>query len=519
MTTIADLARQLTSVLVHGDGALSIAEIEYDSRHIQDGYLFVALKGGYSDGHHYLQQARERGATAALVTQGTPPDRLQGFQAVIEVPDTRAALAPISAVFYGHPSRDMTVVGATGTDGKTTTSHLIEAMCRANGRSTGMIGTVEVRIGDESELHDLRQTTPESLIVQRFLARMRAQSVDTAILEATSHGLALHRLDGCEFDIGVVTNITHEHLDFHGTVERYRAAKGMLFQKVAESAATGRTGAVVVNLDDEGARSIQRYADNCRIITYSLGAEPDAEVLAIDIIADAEGSTFTLVTRDGTSELRLHLPGRYNVANALAAAGAGVALGMTTDAIASGIASLRHVPGRMESVDEGQPFGVIVDYAHTPEAIRSVLREARRLATGRVLVLFGSAGERDIEKRGVQGAVAVQDADYAIFTSEDPRFEDPENIIADIASGAEGVGGQRSVNFECIEDRGRAVTALLNAAEPGDVVVLAGKGHERSIIYGSEKREWHEAEAARLALHDMGYRRPSDSFASRSLHT
>lgn len=506
MTTIAELVGHLDSATLHGDGATPVAEIEYDSRLVQQGYLFAALKGGYADGHDYLRQAGERGATTALVNRGTTKDTLHAFRAVIEVTDSRAALAPLSAAFYGFPSREMTVIGVTGTDGKTTTSHLIEAMCRANGRPTGMIGTVEVRIGDDFELHDLRQTTPESLLVQRLLARMRDRSVDTVILEATSHGLALHRLDACEFDIGVVTNITHEHLDFHGTVENYRAAKGILFQKVAEARARNKLGAVVVNIDDEGARSIQSYASGCRVFTCSLHPDADADIFPVDLDSDPGGSSFTLVTPDGAARLRLQLPGRYNVANALAAAGAGAALGMSPEAIAKGIESLQFVPGRMESVDEGQPFGVIVDYAHTPEAIRSVLREARRVASGRVLVLFGSAGERDIEKRAAQGAVAVEHADYAIFTSEDPRFEDPEAIIAEIASGAEGAGGRSGVDFECIEDRQDAVTALLRAAEPGDVVVLAGKGHERSIIYGADKRPWHEAEAARRALRALGYR-------------
>ena len=516
MTTIDDLVKHVPAARVSGITSTPISGIEYDSRLIQPGFLFTALRGGYADGHDYLHAAQASGAVAALVERGTSGDRLSGFSAVIEVDDTRAALAPVATAFHGFPSRTMTVIGVTGTDGKTTTSHLIEAMCRTNGRSTGMIGTVEVRIGDEAALHDLRQTTPESLVVQRLLSQMRNMAVDTVVLEATSHGLALHRLDGCEFDVGVVTNITHEHLDFHGTVENYRAAKGILFDKVAMARSTGKRGTVVVNVDDEGARSIVPRANGCRVISTSYANAAGAHVTVRDVQSDPNGSSFTLITPYGEAVVRLHLPGRYNIGNALSAAGAGIAIGLTLDQIATGIESLRSVPGRMEAVDQGQPFGVIVDYAHTPEAIRNVLLEARLLATGRVLVLFGSAGERDLEKRAVQGSVAIEHADYSIFTSEDPRFEDPDRIIADIVLGAEQAGGTRGVDFECIEDRREAVAAILRAAEPGDVVVLAGKGHERSIIYGADKRPWDESEVARELLRDLGWNHDSLHHRSRS---
>jgi UDP-N-acetylmuramoyl-L-alanyl-D-glutamate--2,6-diaminopimelate ligase len=408
----------------------------------------------------------------------------------------------------------MITIGVTGTDGKTTTSHLIDTMCQANGRRTGLIGTVEVRIGDDIDLHESRQTTPESLLVQRYLAQMREASVNVATLEATSHGLVLHRLDGCDFDIGVVTNITHEHLDFHGTVERYRAAKGSLLTRVAEARTRGKIGVTVLNADDEGARAVEPFADGTRIIRYSLAGDVDAIVTAQHVRLSSTESHFTLITPTGDAPVRLNLPGRYNVANALAAASVGHALGFAPQEIAIGLESLQFVPGRMEIVDEGQPFAVIVDYAHTPEAIRSVVREIRRSHPHRVILVFGSAGERDIEKRAVQGSVAISDADYAIFTSEDPRFEDPEGVIRDIAEGAIRAGGRPGVDFDCIEDRRDAIATALHKAEPGDIVVLAGKGHERSMIYGAEKRPWHEANVARELLHQMGYGQPS----TRSMH-
>lgn len=494
---------------IRGDVQLLIESIEYDSRAVTPGAMFVALRGGYSDGHHFLPAALAAGATAAFVEAGTDPALVEGYRLVVEVENTRRWLAMLATAFYDRPSAALTVVGVTGTDGKTTTSHFIEAMCRANGRTTGMIGTVEVRIGADERLHESRQTTPESLLVQRYLHQMRVAGVDTAVVEATSHGLELHRVDGVDFDIGVITNVTREHLDFHGTVENYRRAKGRLLERVAEARSRGKRGIAVVNLDDEGARSLLRFATGCQLLTYSM-RERAADVVATRIEASPAGSRVGFRTPAGEAETTIALPGRYNVANALAAAAAGHALGLAPDDIAAGLAALAAVPGRMELVDEGQPFTVIVDYAHTPEAIRSVLAEARPLTRNRLMVLFGSAGERDEGKRAIQGAVAVTDSDFAVFTSEDPRFEDPERIIDDIAAGAREAGGSEGVDFMRIENRRDAIDALFARAEPGDVIVLAGKGHERSIIYGAEKRPWDEAEAARDALRRLGYRRDAD---------
>jgi UDP-N-acetylmuramoyl-L-alanyl-D-glutamate--2,6-diaminopimelate ligase len=511
---IDHLIADLTASEIDGDTGTDITGIEYDSREVHPGDLFVALTGGYVDGHDFLPAALRAGAVVAVVAESAKHTNTAGFQAIVRVPDTRATLATLATTFYGHPSASMTTIGVTGTDGKTTTSHLIDAMCQANGRRTGLIGTVEVRIGDDIDLHESRQTTPESLLVQRYLAQMRDASVDVATLEATSHGLVLHRLDGCDFDIGVVTNITREHLDFHGTVEQYRAAKGSLLSRVAEARTRGKMGVTVLNADDEGARAVESFADGTSVIRYSLDDTSGAHITALDVNLTPTESRFTLNTPGGDAAVRLHLPGRYNVANALAAASVGHALDFAPQEIATGLESLRFVPGRMETVDAGQPFAVIVDYAHTPEAIRSVVREIRRSHPRRVILVFGSAGERDVEKRAIQGAVAITDADYAVFTSEDPRFEDPERIIRDIADGAVQAGGRAGVDFDCIEDRRDAIATALQKAGPGDIVVLAGKGHERSMIYGGEKRPWHEANVARELLHQMGYGQPS----TRSKH-
>ncbi|HYI15616.1 MAG TPA: UDP-N-acetylmuramoyl-L-alanyl-D-glutamate--2,6-diaminopimelate ligase [Thermomicrobiales bacterium] len=510
---LGDVTADLDACELHGDAGVEITGIEFDSRLVAPGSLFVALRGGYTDGHQFLRQAREAGAVAAVI-ESAPSADTHGFSAVVTTPDSRALLAQLATRYYRDPSSAMTVVGVTGTDGKTTTSHFIEAMCRYAGRSTGLIGTVVVRVGADTDLHESRQTTPESLHIQRYLAEMRGHRVDLAVVEATSHGLELHRLDGCRFDIGVVTNVTHEHLDFHGSIENYRRAKAGLFRRVAAARQIGKLGVVVVNADDEGARSLVPDAGDCAVIWYS--TQTAADVRAEQIEPHPTGSRFVLCTPDGTHPAEIRLPGAYNVANAVAAAATGVALGLPLDVIAQGIGSMAAVPGRMETVDAGQPFAVIVDYAHTPDAIRNVLQEARKLATGRVLVTFGSAGERDRAKRQIQGAVAVTDADFSVFTSEDPRYEDPDAIIADIAAGAVEAGGRRGVDFECIEDRRQAIAAVLERARSGDVVVLAGKGHERSMIYGSEKRPWNEPEVAHELLRQLGYRHNDTAGGSRS---
>jgi UDP-N-acetylmuramoyl-L-alanyl-D-glutamate--2,6-diaminopimelate ligase len=502
----SDLLTDLNVVRVSGDTGVTIQSVCYDSRLATDGSLFVALRGGYTDGHQFLADARSRGAVAALVDEWS--DAVIPFPAAVQVGDTRAALARVAERFYRSPGDAMGVIGVTGTDGKTTTTFLIDAILRFAGLRTGMIGTVAVRIADEIANHDTRQTTPESLEIQHLLADMREHRVDWAVLEATSHGLELHRLDTCPFDIGVVTNITHEHLDFHGTVEAYRRAKARLLEAVASRGERHRPHGIVLNRDDEGARSIVDYGGSEPVLWYGIERH-DCDLTASNISVTADGTTFDLVGGDGSRSVRLNLIGTYNVANALAAAGVGRVLGLDVETIALGLESLQAVPGRLAAVDEGQPFKVFVDYAHTPDSIEKTIRLLRSLNDGRIIVVFGSAGERDRAKRATQGNVAARLADYAVFTSEDPRFEDPDVIISEIARGAIEAGAQEDRDFARIEDRQRAIERAIDVARPGDTVLLAGKGHEQCIIYGSDRRPWDEASAARAALRDRGFSRAS----------
>lgn len=502
---LRDIIATLDGALVRGDASVPISSIAFDSRLVEAGGLFVALRGGYADGHDFLPQARERGAVACLIDRDLGNDSTAGYQAVVTVPDSRAALARVARAFYDEPSAALTLVGITGTDGKTTTSFMLDHILRHAGKSTGLVGTVAVRIGDGPVRSPGRQTTPESLETQRLLAEMRAAGVEVGILETSSHGLETHRVEGCLFDIGIITNITHEHLDFHGTVERYRAAKARLFDEVAAARRQGKLGVAILNRDDPGALAVIDRARDCRLLTFGIESGPDCDVAARAIEPANDGYRFTL--RVGGREIPATLPqiGRWNLSNALSAAAAAHALGVPLERIASGLASFEGVPGRMHSIRVGQPFQVIVDYAHTAPALELVLAAAREAASGRVLVLFGSGGERDIEKRAEMGAVAARCADYAIFTSEDPRFEPPEQIIDQIAEGALRSGAVEGVDFDRLEDRAVAIERILDRAGPGDIVVLAGKGHEQSILYGAEARPWDEARVAREALQRLGY--------------
>lgn len=476
-----------------GDESVVVGDIQYDSRLVTPGALFACLRGGYADGHDFAPQAVERGASALLVEQQLPLDVPQ-----ILVGNTRRDLASVAAAFFAHPSTAMTVIGITGTDGKTTTSYIADHLLRAAGMQTGVIGTVSVRIADEVVDHETRQTTPESLDIQRYLRQMADAGVTHAVLEATSHGLDLHRLDHVRFSLGAVTNITHEHLEHHKTVQAYRQAKAILFRRVGEA-----EGIAVINLDDEGAREMLPASRGSRVVTYSL-SDPTADFLATRTEISPTGTAFTLVADGESIDVGLPLVGEFNVANALCAAAIVRSIGIPIAAVAEALSTVPQIPGRMQRVDAGQPFSVIVDYAHTPESIEKMLRLLRRQSPGgRLIAVFGSAGERDVPKRALQGAVAARFADAAIFTNEDPRFEDEEQIIAQIAEGARAEGWREGEHFWCIPDRRTAIQRAVAMAHEGDSVLLAGKGHERSIIVGSAKLPWDEAAVARELLSDV----------------
>ena len=463
--------------------------LAYDSRTVEAGTIFFAVPGVHADGHDFAPEAVERGAIGLVVERELPDASVP--QLVVD--RSRRALADAADAWFDRPSERLTVIGVTGTDGKSTVTALTAEMLRASRRRPGQIGTVFTGIGDELEPNLDRSTTPESLELQALLARMVEAGNDSVVMETTSHGLALERTRNCRFAVGVVTNLTSEHLEFHGTLEAYRAAKARLVEEAPIA---------ILNADDP---SFDYFRDRARdrVISYAIDAE--ADLRAADLRADPSGTTFRLETPRWNGEGRIGMPGRFNVLNALAALGVIEALDLDVQHAAAALASTAGVPGRMARVEVGQPFTVIVDYAHTEDSLRKVLGILRPLTAGRLVVVFGSAGERDPTKRAPMGRAAAELADLVIITDEDPRLEDPRAINQQIADGARGAGAADGTSLWVIDDRREAIGHAIGLAGEGDVILLAGKGHEQSIIYGTEKRPWDDRTAALEALAASGW--------------
>jgi UDP-N-acetylmuramoyl-L-alanyl-D-glutamate--2,6-diaminopimelate ligase len=467
----------------------------YDSRRLKAGDCFIAIPGTHTDGHRYVETALRDGAVAAVVER-----RVGGAWPQVVVEDTRRALALMASRFFGYPSRELTVIGVTGTDGKTTTTTMIQQMLVAAGRPAGSMSTVDIRFGDRVDLNDSRQTTLEALEIQEQLREMVDARLSHAVIETSSHGLALQRVVGVDYDVAVFTNIAHEHLDFHKTIEAYREAKASLIDLTAASSPKGITKTAILNRDDPSyaylhPRSIARQ--------LSYGVQLEADVKANRVEASADGLKVEANTPLGLLVLRLRLSGRWNAANALAAAATGIALGLSLDQVREGLERFSGVSGRMERVDLGQPYAVVIDYAHTPQSLEKVLRELRPITRGKLIAVFGSAGDRDREKRPWMGEIAARLSDYAVFTNEDPREEDAMAILNEIAAGAEEVGWREGEQYARIEDRRQGIAHAVRRARPGDTILLAGKGHERSILIGRGKEPWDERAAAEAAIRGM----------------
>jgi UDP-N-acetylmuramoyl-L-alanyl-D-glutamate--2,6-diaminopimelate ligase len=469
--------------LVRGDGSTAISGVTNDSRFVRPGDLFVAVPGFERDGASFVPAAISAGAVAIAAQR----DLDTGIPLVL-VPDARRALADLAAAFYGHPSRSLSVVGVTGTDGKTSTTRLISSILEARGLRTGWLTTINTRIGNDVRPNAVEQTTPEAPVVQRTLVEMRAAGVQVAILETSSHALALERVRGVDFKVGVFTNLSPEHLNFHGSLEAYLAAKRLLFERLPSD------GLAVLNADDPASEEM-RAATRARVLTYALVCA--ADVHASDVQLSAAGTRFQL--KDRTIETKL--VGRFNVANWLAAYAAATYFGAEPDDLIRAAARQPSIPGRMELVDRGQPFTVVVDFAHTPQALDQALEAVRSLADGRVLLAFGLAGGRDPANRPVMGALAAHKSDYFVVTTDDPGREDPAQIADQIAAGARAASGRFAIQL----DRRKAIRSLLEQAAPGDVVLLAGKGHEQRMVVGEQRLAWSDARAATELLRDLGY--------------
>jgi UDP-N-acetylmuramoyl-L-alanyl-D-glutamate--2,6-diaminopimelate ligase len=474
-----------------------ITELSMDSRDVQPGNLFFAITGENADGHRYIRQALENGAAGIV---GEKP--LEGNLPVpyIQTGNSREMLAYLAAAFYGYPARSLTVIGVTGTDGKTTTSNFIFQIMLQAGLQAGIISTVNAVIGDEVLDTGLHVTTPESPDIQKYLARMVSSGLTHVVLESTSHGLAQHRVTGCEFDIAVATNITHEHLDFHGSYEAYRHAKGLLFRMLDDTTVKqrGNPRLAVLNMDDVSYDYLHGISGRNQR-SYSLNK--DADFSAEDILYTPNGLEFQVLFRGGKQHVRCNLAGLYNVSNCLAAFAACVdGLKLPPDVVAEGIASLKAVPGRMERINMGQDFIAIVDFAHTPNALLRALETARQMTSSRVIAVFGSAGLRDRDKRRLMAEVSQEKADISIITAEDPRTESLTDILAEMALAASEKGGKEGQNFYRVPDRREAIRQAVAIAGPGDVVICCGKGHEQSMCFGTVEYPWDDRTALRAAL-------------------
>ncbi len=482
-----------------------VGAVRHDSRLVEPGDLFVCLRGERSDGHDHAEQATRSGAAAIVAEGGRGEALLETGAAVVEVPDGRAALSAIAAAHEGHPARRLTVVGVTGTDGKSTTAFFSLAALEGAGLSCGLLSTVESRVGGDARPPLSRLTTPEAPDVQRLLAEMVEAGCTHAVVEASSHGLEQHRLDGAGFDVGVITTLGVDHLDFHGTREAYHRAKARLFEALPPG------GWAVLNADEPEAAAYLAASTEARPVRYALEGGPGAagaSVRAEGIEWGRRGTRFRLAPGGGGAriEARAPLPGRANLQNAVAALSVAHALDLDAVRAASGLARAPGVPGRMELVADS-PVEVIVDYAHTEAGLRQLLATLRAGAARRLIVVFGCAGERARERRAGMGRAAAELADYAVLTEEDPRSEEPAAILEAIASAMREAGGVEGASFELVPDRREAIARALDLARPGDAVVLAGKGHERTIERSDGAHPWDErAVAAELVAERHGRR-------------
>ncbi|RXT15002.1 UDP-N-acetylmuramoyl-L-alanyl-D-glutamate--2,6-diaminopimelate ligase [Ammoniphilus sp. CFH 90114] len=482
--------RELLSPLLVYDAAgelnMEITGISTDSRKVKPGNLFVALRGNTVDGHDYIEQAHANGAIAFLVEEDQDvPD------VTIKVSDTTRALAILADQFYNHPTSKLQLIGVTGTNGKTTVTHLVEQILNNAGCATGIIGTIQMRMGDYTE--EVKNTTPDALELQRMFAIMVERGATHACIEVSSHALEMGRVWGCNFTSGIFTNLTQDHLDYHQTMDNYRHAKSLLFSQLGNIYNDKRKFAIL-NMDDPSAARYRKMTA-AQVITYAIDQE--ADVRALDISIGAGGTSFTLRTFKGEVTIEMKMMGKFSVYNVLAATAACLVEGITLSQIKESIEQMTGVPGRFEPVDEGQGFAVIVDYAHTPDSLENVLTTAREFTKGKLYCLVGCGGDRDRTKRPIMGRIAAEQSDYVIFTSDNPRSEDPKAILDDML---QGVTEKSTAVYECIIDRKQAIEKAIALATSGDCIIIAGKGHETYQIIKGQVLDFDDREVASFAI-------------------
>lgn len=473
----------------NGDQRVTIADLTEDSRDVRPGSLFVAVPGERVDGHQFLDRVVAAGAAAVVVQRNVAVGSIPS----VRVQDSRAALGVLGSRFFGDPSSSLRMIGVTGTNGKTTTTYVVKTMLEAARRQVGLIGTVAYLVGKESI--PASHTTPGALELQKLFARMREARLDTVVMEVSSHALALDRTAGSEFDVAVFTNLTQDHLDFHLDMERYFQAKLKLFVELGKAGAVKQGKRAIVNVDDPWGARIRAA---CTVPVWTYGLHQQADIYAEGVKLSPSGTSFTLHSPAGTCPIRSRLLGEHNVSNLLAAIGVVLHEGLTLDHVRSAIETVTNVPGRFELVEAGQDFSVVVDYAHTEDALVRLLTAAQALRTGRIITVFGCGGDRDRTKRPKMGRAAVQYSDVVILTSDNPRTEDPSAILREVEVGVkEALVDRGHVRYRMVADRREAIEAAIREAKPGDMVLIAGKGHEDYQIVGTTKHHFDDREVAR----------------------
>lgn len=477
---LKEMLYQMPYSIIQGSDTIEIHAPIYDSRKVEQNDLFVCISGFQTDGHQYIPMAIKKGASAILVEHAVPD--IPNHVTVIQTKNSRQTLALLSANFYHHPAKHMHMIGVTGTNGKTSITYLIRSVLVQAGKKTGVIGTIENRIGEQ--VIPTERTTPESLELQALLDNMRTENVTDVMMEVSSHSLDLHRVDGIDYDIGIFTNLTQDHLDYHKTMENYKIAKSLLFARSKTS---------IINLDD-AAGEFMRSAAKGNVLTYAI--EKPADLQATEIKIDAQGTRFILWYQQKQYAFSLHTPGRFSVYNALAAIGACLTLGISMDIILNGISNNTGIAGRFQTIRSKKGVQAVVDYAHTPDGLENVLKTAQEFTKGKIIAVFGCGGDRDKTKRPIMGRIAGNYAGYCIITSDNPRTEDPEQILADVEKGTK----ETNCPYEKQVDRRIAIQRAVALAEAGDVILIAGKGHETYQIFPDKTIHFDDVEEVRNAF-------------------
>ncbi|WP_341877162.1 UDP-N-acetylmuramoyl-L-alanyl-D-glutamate--2,6-diaminopimelate ligase [Defluviitalea saccharophila] len=477
---LCDLLNTIQYTVIQGSEELEIDNIAYDSRQVNSNTLFICIEGFKVDGHNFALDAIKKGATALLVQKEI--NDIPSHITVIRVGNTREKMPYIASAFYNHPVKHMKLIGVTGTNGKTTTTFLIGKILEQYNKKIGLIGTIENRIGGKAV--EASRTTPESLDLQALFAQMLKEEVSHVVMEVSSHALDLNRVDACDFEIGVFTNLTLDHLDFHKTMENYRDAKAKLFRKCKYG---------IINIDDPHGKEIIKQAD-CKVITF--GIENDADFKAYNIMMSSKGIEFSVTLED--QEIRFHLNtiGRFNIYNALGAIAAGYYLNIPIEVIKTALEDMEGVPGRVQRVESNRGFSVIVDYAHAPDGLENVLKTIKEFAEGRIITVFGCGGDRDRSKRPIMGEIAGKYSDFCIITSDNPRSEEPEDIIAEIEVGMQ----KTNCPYEKVVDRKEGIQRAIEAAKTKDIILIAGKGHETYQIIKDRVIHFDDVEVVKSIL-------------------